>query len=635
MARLGEKISTYLMPLTRLEAVEVVEEFFCQATKNGRWAVDTETSGKCWYRDNLLMVAMFTAGFPAVIIPLFYWEESSITPPDLQIIMKPLLQKRDDKFFVYAHNAKFDMHFLENFEIKTPHPYVDTMLLARMADNVRSNGLKSLAKSLIGMQLSEFSQFKVTKKKPLWKVPLRQVAKYAADDPMATYLVGEHLLQGTHPLKKGTTVDGDVELGTLFRKVEQPVTHILQEMERRGLLLNKEEIDGYIRKTSPEMESIKISIIKMLGSKAAIEGKPLNINSPKQLMTVFGRFKLGIPNTAEETLKAWSHKLPPERNFIKLLLDYREKAKELSVYALGMMEKADINGKVHTDFNQAVDTGRLSSKSPNMQNIKRDGVGSQVRDFFRPPPGYCFIDLDYGQLELRVAAHCAVDRVMIQEFADGVDIHKGAATGIFNKPIEEITADERQAGKATSSFGVMFGMGAAALAAKINADFPHMCVTAEKADIFIENWFKKYKGVDWYFRRLIDSAKMTGYVRTFLGRKRMIPELVSKNRGVYGHGIRMVKNTTIQGGAADLVKLALVSVSQCPEIRRTGARILLQVHDELLFIAPKKNAKEAARLIKDRMENFSVAKRLRVKLPVDGGVGMTWSKAKKGDMYAV
>lgn len=633
MARLGKKITKFLMPLTRMEAVEVVEEFSHHAFKNGRCAIDTETSGKCWYRDNLLMVAMYTAGFPAVVIPLFYWAESTITPPDLQIIMEPLLKERDN-FFIYAHNAKFDMHFLENFEVRTPHPYVDTMLMARMADNVRANGLKPLSKSLLGIQLSEFSQFKVTKKKPLWRAPLRQVAKYAADDPRATYLLGEHLLQGSHPLRKGTSIGGDVELGTLFRKVEQPITHILQRMERRGLLLNKKAIEEYISITRPEMEGMKSKIIKMLGSKALINGAPVNINSHKQLMTVFKRFKLNIPNTAEETLRKWSTRLPAEQNFIKLLLDYREKAKEMSTYALGILEKADMGGRVHTDFNQAVDTGRLSSKSPNMQNIKRDGSGSSVRDFFMPPPGYCFIDLDYGQLELRVAAHCAVDKVMIQEFADGVDIHKGSATGIFNKSIEEITPDERQAGKATSSFGVMFGMSASALAIKINSEFPHMRVTADKADLFIENWFRKYRGVDWYFRRLIDSAKMTGYVRTFLGRKRMIPELTSPKSGVFNHGIRMVKNTAIQGGAADLVKLALVNTEH-PEVWRTGARLLLQVHDELLFIVPIKNAVKAAKIIKERMEKFPVALKLRVTLPVDGGVGMTWSKAKKGDMYVI
>lgn len=610
MAKVTLRAPQYELCLNEVQLRAVLEAFYERAAVNG-YGIDTETGGLDWKRDPLYMISLFTEGCLPVVVPLA-WPESTIRLTALRRLFLPLTSG-DIK--AYFWNAKFDMHFLKGTGIEFTNPVLDVHVAAHLINNEAPGRLKLRAKADLGMKMTDFKElFNLTRGKTLLDYPLHDVARYAADDAVATYrLAVKYMGERPDIQSRAFALGGQTELGTLFQRVEIPITNLLFRMEDRGVLANTENIEAYERTLAPKIEKAQEKIYRLAGTS-------VNLNSPKQLLPLLIGRGHKLTSTDAEALKA-AHAVRADP-LLGSLLEYREYEKIRGTYIEGLLHARDGDGAIHTTFNQAgTETGRFSSSGPNLQNIPREGA---IRAFFKPRPGHIFIVRDFGQLELRVAAHAANDAVMIEEFRRGMDIHSLSAAGIFNKPYEEVTPEERQVGKSTSSFGVLFGMSPTSLALKLG-------VSEVKAELFIINWFKKYRGIDQFFKRVVESAKQTGYVVTFLGRVRFIEALKNpKSNGARNAALREAKNTTIQGPAADLVKLAMLWCDASEELHALGAHMLLQVHDELMFEVPEENAYRADQIIAERMTNFPVATKLKVPLTTDGGIGYDWNSAKKG-----
>ena len=416
---------------------------------------------------------------------------------------------------------------------------------------------------------------------------------------------------GTELLKK---IEESEEL-SLYEKIEKPLTYTLYRMEKQGVMVKPQNLLEYGQKLNVQIETLKSDIINEAGV-------DFNINSPKQLGEIlFDRMGLqggkktstGAYSTSAEVLEELSASVP----FVKNVLEYRTLSKLKSTYADGLANYIDENNKIHTSFQQTVTaTGRLSSTDPNLQNIPiRMELGRQIRKVFVPKDGYIFIDADYSQIELRLLAHMSKDQDMIDDFVEGKDIHTSTAAKVFGVPFEEVTPLMRRNAKAVN-FGIVYGISSFGLAKDIG-------VSVKEASEFIKSYFETYGGVHDYLEGLKQSAKELGYSVTMYGRKRPIPELKDKKLAHFGERVAM--NAPIQGTAADIMKIAMLNVEKALEKANLDAKMLLQVHDEILVEAPEATEKQVVEIIKREMEG---AANLLVPLEVDVHSGYNWYDAK-------
>ena len=398
----------------------------------------------------------------------------------------------------------------------------------------------------------------------------------------------------------------------LLAEVELPLALVLADMERTGMLVDREGLVAFGEKMKQELEGCLARIYEQVGYQ-------FNVNSPKQLgealfvklgLTPGKKTKSGYSTNAE-TLE----NLRREHPVIDDILQYRTYQKLNSTYVEGLLKVIGPDGRMHSTFNQTeARTGRLSSSEPNMQNIPiRTPLGSQLRQFFVATPGCTLVDADYSQIELRLLAHISGDESMRQAFLTGQDIHRSTAAKIYNLPPEMITPALRSSAKAVN-FGIVYGIGAFSLSRDIN-------VSVKEADQFIKNYLATFPGVKNYMDETIAHGTEKGYVATLFGRRRALPELASKNHNLRALGERMAMNTPIQGTAADVIKLAMVKVWRRLRAEGLAAKLILQVHDELIVEAPEAEAETVARILKEEMEgavNYSVP------LTADVGQGKTW-----------
>ena len=311
--------------------------------------------------------------------------------------------------------------------------------------------------------------------------------------------------------------------------------------------------------------------------------------------------------------------LKDKHPIVPLILDYRTVTKLKSTYVDGFMKLIGEDGRIHSSFNQTeTRTGRISSTEPNMQNIPvRTELGSNLRKFFKARPGYLLVDADYSQIELRVLSHVADDKTMQQAFLDGTDIHTVTASQVFDLPPMFVTPLMRSRAKAVN-FGIVYGIGAFSLARDIG-------VSVAEADRYIQDYLRTYSGVKRYMDDIVAFGKEHGYVETTFHRRRYLPELAASNKNLQAFGKRVAMNTPIQGTAADIIKIAMVKAARRLEKEKLDARIILQVHDELIIEAAEKDVEAAKILLRQEMEN---AVQLKVPLSVDCGVGISWYDAK-------
>jgi len=405
----------------------------------------------------------------------------------------------------------------------------------------------------------------------------------------------------------------------LFDEVEMPLVPVLAEIERNGFSLNVSTLETLSKELERELD-------RMMDTIARLAGQEFNINSPRQLATVLfeklqlkpiRKTKTGY-STDEETLTqlATQHELPAQ------ILSYRGLSKLKSTYvdALPMLVHRE-TGRLHTSLNQTVAaTGRLSSTEPNLQNIPVKGeYGLRIREAFVAPPGHSLLCADYSQIEPRILAHLSRDERLVRVFEQAEDIHSATAMEIFNKPADQITRDMRRVAK-TVVFGILYGISPFGLASTLGVPQP-------EAKKYIDAYFQRYAGVKAFIDRTIEEAKQRGYVTTILGRRRPIPELASSDQTQRSFGERMAVNSPIQGSAADLIKLAMIGVSRRLRTELPSTKMILQVHDELIFETPAKDLEQAKRLVKSEMEATGEHLNLSVPLKVDLGVGANWRAA--------
>ena len=404
-------------------------------------------------------------------------------------------------------------------------------------------------------------------------------------------------------------------LTKLFEQAELPLCRVLADMEKTGFLVNRTALNEFGHQLEGEIFQLQSQIWEMAGGE-------FNINSPKQLGEVlFDR--LGLPS-GKKTRTGWStnadvlQKVKSAHPIVPAVLRYRELAKLKSTYTDGLLKTIRSDGRIHTTFMMtATDTGRLSSREPNLQNIPiRKELGAAVRRMFVAAPGKVLVDADYSQIELRLLAHIAQDETMIQAFLSGEDIHAVTAGQVFGIPTAEVTPALRSQAKAVN-FGIVYGISAFSLSDDIG-------VSRAVAQQYIDTYMEKYHGVREYMQQVIEKAKQDGYTTTLFGRRRALPELTASNFNIRAFGERVARNMPIQGTAADVMKLAMIRVYDRLARELPEAKLLLQVHDELIVECPAEQAQQASVILKEEME---AAAQFSVPLRADVGVGSSWAEA--------
>ena len=401
----------------------------------------------------------------------------------------------------------------------------------------------------------------------------------------------------------------------LLENIEIPLSFVLAQMEHIGFYVDSQSIKEYGEKLQTEVESLHDSIIEQVGY-------DFNINSPKQLGEVLFE-RLGMPH-GKRTKTGWStnaevlESLRPMNPVVDEILRYRTVAKLKSTYCDGLLKVIGPDGRIHSSFNQTeTRTGRISSTEPNLQNIPvRTPIGRELRKFFAAESGV-LVDADYSQIELRVLAHVANDPAMREDFLQGHDIHASTAARVFNMPQELITSQLRSRAKAVN-FGIVYGIGAYSLSQDIG-------VSVKEADAYIKEYLRNYSGVDAYMKNVAESARETGYVEDMFGRRRYLPELKSSNFNMRSFGERVARNMPIQGAAADIIKIAMIRVSRRLEAEGLQARMILQVHDELIVECPESEQERVKALLTEEMEQ---AVNLSVPMVAEANAGRTWYDAK-------
>ena len=407
----------------------------------------------------------------------------------------------------------------------------------------------------------------------------------------------------------------DLSLETLYETAELPLCPVLAEMEKEGFLVDRQALYDFGENLNGDIEALQQSIWEHAG-------EPFNINSPKQLGEVlFDRLCLPY---GKKTKTGWStnadvlEKLQGFHPIISEVLEYRMLTKLKSTYADGLLKVISSDGRIHTNFQMTVTaTGRLSSTEPNLQNIPvRKQLGSQIRRMFIAPKGSVLVDADYSQIELRLLAHISGDRTMIDAFLSGEDFHAVTASNVFHVPLEDVTPAMRSSAKAVN-FGIVYGISAFSLAQDIN-------VMPREAQAYIDAYFQEYAGVRKYMTDVVEKAKADGYVTTLYGRRRDIPELKNSKYAVRQFGERVALNMPIQGTAADIMKLAMIDA--CHALKKSGlkAKLVLQVHDELIVECPEEEAEQVSSILKNSMSGIAS---LSVPLVVDVHAGKSWAEA--------
>jgi DNA polymerase-1 len=600
---------------------EAVADLVRRARDQGGFALDVESTSLDPMRADLVGLSIALAPGDASYLPFAHRPASDMLEPaevrNLPRLESPALAPlaallRDASVQKVGHNLKYDWLVLRQAGIELKGVAFDTMIASFMIDpGKRSHALDALALEEFNVRMRSYADVagKGRAEKSFADVAVREAADYCCADSDYTLR-----LKAQFEPKLA-----DHNLTTLFRDVELPLIGVLVDMEWEGIAIDAAHFAQLRTKLRGELAKLEGDIHHEAGT-------DFNVNSTPQLrhvlfeklqLPVLKKGKTGPSTDAEvlEELATQGHAVP------KLLLEYREVSKLLSTYVETL--PAEVNpatGRIHTSFNQiGAATGRLSSTDPNLQNIPvRSLRGEEIRRGFVPRDGCRFIVADYSQIELRLLAHLSEDPAFVEAFRAGGDIHRQTAALIFGVAQESVTPEQRARAK-TINFATIYGQGAHSLARQLG-------IGHDEAQRFIDDYFARFAGVRGFLDRTIAEARRRGWVETILGRRRYIPELRDKNHNIRAFGERTAKNSPLQGSAADLIKVAMIRVSDA--LRRAyAAKLLLQVHDELVVEAPLAEVEPVARLVKECMEGAAA---LRVPLVATVGVGANWLDAKAG-----
>lgn len=519
----------------------------------------------------------------------------------------------DEGHAVWCHDCKAQMAVFDHFAISPGAGVQDVMLMSYLADPSPANQeLGDICKRHLGLELG--GRYGDRKRLP---DPLTPPGGMPASMTVESAGARIAAIMKLQPLLSERLSEG--EMVSLYDEIEAPLERVLFDMEKTGVAIDVPFLAGLGREFGQRLDSLSANIYDLAGER-------FNLNSPKQLGTVLFE-RLGLPagkktktgySTDAEVLEG----LAEEHPVVEKILEHRQLSKLKSTYVDALPQLvAPGSGRVHTTFNQTVTaTGRLSSTDPNLQNIPiRTDLGGQIRDAFVPGvEGWRILAADYSQIELRIMAHMSGDPVLSEAFKTGEDIHRRTAAEIFGIPLEEVDERRRDQAKAVN-FGVIYGISGFGLARNTG-------VSRSEAEMFIKRYFERYSGVARFVDETIQRAREQGFVTTMFKRRRYLPDLMAANRSVRAFAERTARNTPVQGSAADIIKLAMIRVHEEMAKRRMQARMLLQVHDELVFETPDFEIDALAQLVRETMERVC---EMNVPLIADVKVGTSWGDAKR------
>ena len=573
---------------------------------------DTETTSLDYMNAELVGVSIALKPNEAFYIPInhnYEGVEKQLEEHFVLEALKPFLES--DEIPKIGHNLKYDRHILQNLGIDLKGKLLDTMLFSYVNNStITRHNLDAVSKRYLNINPTSYEDVagKGAKQIPFSEVSIEVASEYASEDADISLKLYEHI----EPL-----VQKETKLAKLYSEIEGPLIYTLGDIERNGVLIDSEKLN----EQSKELEA-KILKLEQKVQKSA--GEDFNLGSPKQLQEILYE-KLGLPvikktpkgqpSTAESVLQELSMDFP----IVQDILSYRAISKLKSTYTDKLPKMVNSNtGRVHTSYHQAVTaTGRLSSSDPNLQNIPiRSEEGRRIREAFIAPDGYKILAADYSQIELRIMAHLSRDQGLMDAFAKGQDIHQATAAEIFSTNIDEVTANQRRSAKAIN-FGLIYGMSAFGLSKQLQ-------ITRAEAQNYIEQYFDRYPQVKHYMDETKQSAKKMGYVETVFGRRLYLADIESSNYQRRQYAERSAINAPMQGTAADLIKMAMILLHQKIREESFEAKIIMQVHDELVIEVNENQQDELSELTTSIMSEIS---KLDVDLKVDADIGNNWDEA--------
>ncbi len=589
---------------TLVEDKATIDLWIAEAEKAGMFCFDTETTGLNTMTDQVIGVSLAIKEGEACYIPIPQNEEGK----NRLEMLKPLFE---GKLLKIAQNLKFDLHMLINSNIHVQPPYYDTMLAHYLIEPDQRHGMDRLSEKYLNytpISIETLIGKKGKNQLSMTDVPIDKLTDYAAEDADITLRLKAILEPKVKELNAKSVLD----------ELEVPLISVLADMERAGVCLDSAFLNDYSKTLATEIDTHEKKIYELAGVQ-------FNIASPKQLGEILfdklqldekaKKTKTGQYKTGEDILL----KLADKSDIVKHILEFRQLQKLKSTYvdALPLLVN-ETTGKIHTTYNQTIAaTGRLSSVHPNLQNIPiRTPRGREVRKAFIPSKGNVLVSADYSQVELRVVAHMSGDDGMIQAFNDGLDIHTATAAKVFDVDLDDVTKEQRYKAKSVN-FGLIYGQGAFGLAQNLG-------ISRTEAKEIIDNYFEQFPKIKTYMDDIIAGAQANGYVETLLGRRRYIRDINSGNATVRGFAERNAINAPIQGTAADMIKIAMLEIHEALSKSELKSKMILQVHDELVFDVPKDEEEQLKALV---IKKMSHAMPLKVPLLVEAGAGETWLEA--------
>jgi len=573
---------------------------------------DTETDRIDYMQARIVGISFAVTPGEAAYVPLGH--DYAGAPPQLDLAsvladLQPMLE--DLTKAKLGHHLKYDAHVLANYGIALNGQRFDSMLESYVLNSVATrHDMDSTAERYLGLKtiLYEDVAGKGAKRITFNQVDVDRAAEYSAEDADITL----QLHRAVWP-----QIDAIPTLKYVYENIEQPLVPVLFRMERAGVLVDRE----LLKAQSAELAARMLELEKQAHAEA---GGIFNVDSPRQLQEIlFGKLGIpvmrktptGQPSTAEDVLEelAESYALP------KLILEYRGVAKLKSTYTDNLPQQINpATGRIHTSYHQAVAaTGRLSSTDPNLQNIPiRTEEGRRIRQAFVAPRGFSLVAADYSQIELRIMAHLSGDAALLRAFAEDLDIHQATAAEVFGTPLASVSADQRRSAKAIN-FGLMYGMSAFGLARQLG-------LSRGDAQKYMDLYFERYPGVKRYMEETRRQARQKGFVETVFGRRLYLPEIQSRNAALRQYAERSAINAPMQGTAADIIKRAMIDVDGWLQSSRVAARLIMQVHDELVLEVADEAVDSLVGQIRTRMVH---AADLAVALKVDVGIGRNWDEA--------
>ncbi|MEX1266170.1 MAG: DNA polymerase I, partial [Woeseia sp.] len=588
------------------------DRWFARMKKAGLVAIDTETTSLNYMEAELVGISVAIKAGEAAYIPLAHdypGAPDQLSRDAVLDTLKPYLE--DPAHHKVGHHLKYDAHIFARYGIRLAGMQFDSMLESYVLNSVASrHDMDSVARYYLDVGTIHYEDVAGRGAKQLTfnQIALEQAAPYAAEDADITLRLHEHLwreLGKIKPLKK------------LYETIEQPLVPVLFEMEENGVLVDRRMLkiqSGELAKTMADLEQ--------QAHEAA--GGPFNLGSPNQLqkilfedqgLPVVRKTPKGQPSTAEDVLQ----ELAAEYDLPRIILEYRSVSKLKSTYTDKLpLQINPATGRIHTSYHQAVAaTGRLSSTDPNLQNIPiRSPEGRRIRKAFAAPDGKLLLAADYSQIELRIMAHLSDDAGLLDAFAKGLDVHRATAAEVFGMAIDDVTNDQRRSAKAIN-FGLMYGMSAFGLGKQLG-------IGRGQAQDYIDLYFERYPGVRTYMDNIRAEAREAGYVETLFGRRLYLPQINDRNAQRRQYAERTAINAPMQGTAADIIKKAMIDVHRWLRDSDVPVRMIMQVHDELVFEVDEDAGEALSETIRERM---SGAASLKVPLLVEAGLGATWDEA--------